>query len=142
MKTITNAVFNVKEFTVNTLLKHTTEMSSWIGGGHTVDTDPTNRGWRMWNIAGVEGKRYECVLVGRRGMVGCFTARLNDEGDMCIVEFKFDKTEHVREWIVNDNNEHGCEPDCIRDMDHHPGWALSIIAEIEAMDSDLNKEVK
>ena len=142
MKTVINAVLNVKDIVIDTLLKNTMEMSSWLGGGHTVDTVPTSRGWRMWNLAAIEGKTYECVLVGRKGMVGCFTARLHDDGQMCIVEFKFDKTDHVREWIVNDNNEHGCEPNCIRDMDHYPGWALSIIADIESMDCDINKEVK
>ena len=84
MKTIKNAGFNLNNFTMPTALKYSPERSSWLGNGHTVDTDPTNRGWRMWNIAGDDASCEDCVLIGRKGKEGCFTARLNDDG---IIQF-------------------------------------------------------
>jgi hypothetical protein len=153
MKTVINTVLKVKDIVMNTLLKHTREMSSWLGGGHTVDTDPTQRGWRMWNLAGVEGARYEFVLVGRKGMNSCFTARTTDEGQIDVYMFEGDMTDHVREVVMDDTIITGWTGECtgnkysiqygrINTIDYHPGWALSIIAELEEMDELYNKEVK
>lgn len=159
MKTIKNAVFNVKDFAMPTLLKYSHEMSIWLGNGHTVDTDPTKRGWRMWNIA-ADPKRntFEVVLVGRKGKEGCFVASMCDDGAICVIPHAFDLTDHVREVLVTGKNPHGVEGGVVQYIGGrynemggltplHSGWALPIIAEIERvndviLNNNKNKENK
>ena len=42
------------------------------GGGHTVETDPTRKGWRAKPL----GSGSDFVLVGRPGVEGCFSAQV------------------------------------------------------------------
>ena len=124
----------LKEISFNTKLKHTPEMINWLGGGHTYSTDPTNRGWRMWNLEG-STDRYEFVLVGVKGQEHCFLARSLDNGQI-IVHYFYERPEDVRKVVLNDSilqghsqidNPLGIEYGSDETFDYYPGWGLRFI---------------
>ncbi len=54
------------------------------GNGHTLETDPSRQGWRKAHA----GRCPETVLVGRRGVAGCFSARpyLGNQVDIAVYD--------------------------------------------------------
>ena len=70
--------FNPEAFTVSNNL---TDGSVW-GGGHTVETDPTRKGWRCRHAWFTSGG-LNMQLIGRPGVRGCATvvrAAVEDDG--------------------------------------------------------------
>lgn len=92
----------------------------WAGGGHTVETDPTNRGWRCARVK----KGEDLVLLGRRGVKGCMTIRPLSNGlDVAFYD------ELAPEDLIRD----GIPPaDDYKSVDLIPGWALPLIQEVES----------
>jgi len=110
-------VFEAEKFTIDTrwwlnLL--------WCGGGHTFETDPAKRGWRALPLTKGDNT---FVLIGRKGVPGCFSARLMGDGRVDVVTYD-DRT--PQQVAAGDR-----VADCIRLVPGIPGWALPFIRELE-----------
>ena len=113
-------MFALKNFTVRP-----TGWAEFIwGGGHTAETDPTRQGWRVRPL----GEGSSTVLVGRKGIEGCFSARMvGKEVDVAVY---LETPEHVaREFAA------GRVVDArYVQVPSSSGWGLTAIEE-------LNKEL-
>ena len=94
------------------------------GNNHTILTDPTKKGWRAFR-APINAK---LVLVGRKGVKGCFTALLlsNNKIDVLIYD-DFTPEEVIAIW---EKNERPLFDDSMM-LDNICGWGLSVISNIE-----------
>ena len=91
------------------------------GGGHTAETDPTQRGWRAARVT-----PNSAVLVGRRGKPGCFSAIQMSDGTIEVALYVETPEEVAASW------KKGEVLDCpYRFVPNIPGWALPLIAQIE-----------
>jgi len=92
------------------------------GGGHTMETDPTKKGWIAKRLK--EGS--DILLVGRRGVEGCFSVDLWDSGQIDVAVY-LDTPEYVAA-----NAKMGRNTDAwFFQMDMYPGWALACIRILE-----------
>jgi len=106
--------FSLKEFTVSGCW-----WKDWLGGGWTPETVPTKRGWRA---ARCKSLHPDAVLIGRRGVKGCFSVM--QYRNLLDVIFYDDLTpEEVSAGnVIGD----GMFTDTTT-----PGWALPLIAQCE-----------
>ena len=115
-------------------LKDTWPLNVWAGGEHTPESDPYRRGWTMKNIPSTSD-RHEFVLLGRKGIAGCFLARLTSNGNVRVHMFWFDKPEDVAEVVKDDSilgpNPNGISYEQDIDVSAGPGWALPFIYRTE-----------
>lgn len=74
--------------TTNKLKEFSVSPTAWAlsiwGGGHTRETDPSQKGWRVRPLT----KGNSIVLVGRRGVEGCFSVQPMLEGDLDIALYQ------------------------------------------------------
>lgn len=91
------------------------------GGGHTSETLPTNRGWRAAKAGGPD-----VVLVGRKGVKGCFSARPFGEGRLDVAVYGESPEEVVSAWKAREY----LDP-IYKTVEHVPGWALPFVRELE-----------
>jgi hypothetical protein len=98
---------------------------SWIGGGWTVETIPTSRGWRAVRVS-LDDDR---IVIGRRGMKGCLTATILPDfvGRLAtvLVAIYLDQTP---EDVLKDEKR---VADSFYDVPFIPGWALEFIQKLE-----------
>lgn len=94
------------------------------GNGHTGDTDPTQKGWRA---APVKGSRTDAVLVGRRGVQGCFSVRRMADGWLDVAIYDETPEEIARCW----RESQFCDA-IFKRVAHVSGWGLEAIALVEA----------
>lgn len=90
----------------------------WAGGGHTIQTDPTNRGWRCALLT----KGSDVAVLGRRGVPGCFTVqKLSGVLDVAVYD----------ELCPEDLVKRIPPADAYKQVPAIPGWALGLIQEME-----------
>lgn len=95
-------------------------MSMMWGGGHTIATDPTKQGWRARRTVFPD-----VVLVGRPGVVGCFSARPLSLG-MLEVTIHHDQPEVVDQaWRAGSYVEGD-----LHVVSDAPGWALVVMRKL------------
>jgi hypothetical protein len=93
------------------------------GGGHTVATDPTKRGWRM--IVRQDGR---VAFFGQPGVKGCFLAlRLTDSFDCHLYD------EMTVEELMVANAKCESFADGYHVAGSESGWALPVIAKVERL---------
>jgi len=98
------------------------------GGGHTIETDPTLKGWRFRALPEARSGVY---LIGQAGKEGCATARLLGsrltgwEWDVAIY---WETPEEVSLYVTGDGP--FCDGRFVQTADV-PGFGLEIIREIE-----------
>lgn len=92
----------------------------WRGGGHTTATDPGNRGWR----AGRAAPGSDLVIIGRRGVKGCFSARLLSDGKVDVATYD----EMTPEEVAVATKRYA---DIFRIVEFVPGWGLQFVDELE-----------
>lgn len=99
------------------------------GGGHTLETDPTKKGWRC----GLIRKGGENILVGRRGIPGCFSvARMgNNRLDVALYE-------ETPEEVMAGFKTKTVWPEFIT-LDEIPGWGLKAVEEVAKMQERLKE---
>lgn len=92
-----------------------------FGGGHTIETDPTRRGWRIKSQGQV-------AIVGRFGQKGCMSVVTVSGGydvgtyeDLAPEELS--KLFYSGEQVIADG---------YRTVSEHSGWALPFIHELES----------
>lgn len=93
------------------------------GNGHTVDTDPTRKGWRLRQA----GRDPDVVLVGRANVEGCFSVRPLEDGGLDVAIYLDTPQYVVRTW----------KEGCYCDASYHEiasvdGWGLECIRLLEA----------
>lgn len=121
--------FNPKEFKVS----HSQRWQSSLpwGNGHTHETDPTRKGWRL------KGLEYVAVM-GQTGVAGCVTVVCLTGGyDVGCLTDGYDvgfhselKPEEAFRRLKEGEILHADE---YRQYPSHGGWALPVIARIEAI---------
>ena len=105
------------------------------GSGHTIETDPTQRGWlcrKAWPMK--PGCTHQVLMLGRRGVAGCATIiRCRDVlsgGAILDVAVYWETPEAVRDSVIQTGkNQHNAVYRQIPDV---PGWGLEVIRLIEA----------
>ena len=105
-----------------------TLMCVW-GGGHTRETDPARKGWRV--RAEAEGPRGTVYLIGQRGRPGCATARLvgsDFTGWEWDVGIYWETPAEVSRYVTGEGP--FCDARFVQTADV-PGWGLEVIREIE-----------
>lgn len=115
--------FKLNEFTVDSRWWNNPN-HQWTGGGHTAETDPTKKGWRA--VAFSKGSSF--VLIGRKGVPGCFSARLMSDGRIDVAIYD----EAVPETAVAALDAKELYADVFRQVHGTPGWALEFIQELES----------
>ena len=118
------------------MLKNFTTSNRWWdflwGNGHTLETDPTRRGWR----AALSRKGGSVLIVGRRGIRGCFSVMTFDRYDYEAMEFirKLDVAIYddlTPEEVAQQVNVGRAVADEYREVDSISGWILPFIQEME-----------
>ena len=98
--------------------------NAW-GNGHTLDTDPTRKGWKA--MPAYSGQT-DLWLLGQRGVAGCATIR--QVGDQLDVAVYYETPEQVVAWL----RELGPHCDAAYfQVSVTPGYGLKVINRIEAM---------
>lgn len=97
------------------------------GGGHTHETNPTQRGWRMVPMK-------HCVMIGRRSHKGCISMQeLSNCYDVAVYEGECPK--QVERWLrmsIADRKEAGLYFDPMyKQVSPTPGWALPFVQLLE-----------
>lgn len=110
--------FSLKQFSVSNRW-----WADWAGGGHTVQTDPSNRGWRAAKLS----KDGDLVVVGRPGVFGCFSVRQMKDGRLDVAVYDVRTPESLKDSIP--------PADAYKVVDCIPGWALEFIQEQESLES-------
>ena len=111
--------FDAAKFSIH---EEHTPMGMW-GGGHTVATDPTKKGWRCRLL---RGSKSGVRIVGRKGVEGCASFREMGDGtwDVAI----YDRTPAVVSRLLQENspeiNGFLCSYSTV---DDHGGFGLNII---------------
>ena len=95
------------------------------GGGHTIDTDPTKKGW-VFRPAPSQFN-HDIFMIGRKGVPGCATLRLL--GDYWDVSY------HLGRPLEADNGD-VCGEDLIPNI---PGFGLTVILGITRYASEGGK---
>jgi hypothetical protein len=93
-----------------------------FGSGHTLETDPTKKGWKIRSLY----KGSEVWLIGRPGIQGCATAQYTVGGQIGIKLFP----EATPLEVATGKTQMHAEYDMVRpDIS---GWALYILDKLEA----------
>lgn len=111
----------LKEFSVSP--QQMWESSFPWGGGHTRETDPTRRGWRIRAISA------ELAVVGRPGVLGCLSVRRMGDGRLDIAMYDEVFPREVDQQL---RAKRSTEADAFYVGSPTPGWALPFIRELEA----------
>jgi len=94
------------------------------GTGHTLETDPTRKGWRCRpNQPGSI-----CALLGRPGTVGCASVIYIRDGELDVALYL--ETPKVAHEAINGGRAHLLDPFYFQVPDL-PGWGLKVINRIE-----------
>ena len=108
----------LKEFTIHPQ-QQWNNTSPW-GGGHTIETDPTRKGWKM------RANSVHCAVVGQPGKPGCASVMRMGDNQLDVAlyeETPNEVSEQLKTGFV-DAVMYVAAPNC-------PGWALTIIDLIE-----------
>jgi len=99
------------------------------GGGHTLETDPTQRGWKAGRPKETMQGNPLLILVGRRGVKGCFSVLPCSEGKKLDVLIYDDETpeEIIAQWGRHETPVYSHA----MLVDNIPGWGLDVIQDIE-----------
>lgn len=131
----------MKRFNPSTFTTNTNWWWDLWGGGHTPDTIPTSRGWRVRALK----KGSHVVLVGRPGVEGCFSAifvRQSRHPDGFLIGKSYIDVAiyaETPEEVANRLNG-GNAIDCpYHQLDTCPGWGLEAIRLVEADQAELAK---
>lgn len=117
---------NVNSYRLNEFTSTTRWWTHLWGGGHTIETDPTRRGWRAFPAG-----KADAVLVGRFGVPGCFSAVPLSEGRLDVAFYDEAPEEVARLWKVGEH------PDCdYLEVQDCPGWALVAIQKLAEVGLD------
>ena len=118
-------MFKLNEFVISP--QQTWANSFPWGGGHTLETDPTRRGWR---IRAVDA---DLAVVGRSGNPGCLSVRSSAEGyDVAFYECTPLELANDLKRPVGAREIFAC---AYRHVGNASGWALPFIQEIETFAS-------
>ena len=99
-----------------------------FGGGHTTETDPTRRGWKF-------RAQGACVLFGRKGIKGCFSAMSLGDGRLDVALYEDHTPREVSEWLKKERgNREELDP-LYKQVHSTSGWALFFIQVLEAYES-------
>lgn len=103
---------------------HTFGLDIW-GGGHTPASVPTAQGWRVVRSTTAAGSPR--LLVGRRGMPGCFSAMpLSDNRvDVCLYEETPEEVSAAWKQRVPLDG-------MFKVVSAYPGWGLSVLELVSA----------
>ena len=96
----------------------------WAGGGHTTETDPTRRGWRLLPL---RGNPDVCVL-GSKSCSGCFSIRRMTDGGLDVAYYTEDGPQAVAKVL----NEGGYLDAQYVLIEESWGWGLQLIEQAEA----------
>lgn len=96
------------------------------GGGHTRETDPTQRGWKAGRPKETRQGNPLLILVGRRGVKGCFSV-LPVVGILDVLIYDETPEEIIAQW---GRHETPVYSHAMR-VDNIPGWGLELIELIE-----------
>ncbi len=117
--------FKLKEFKAS-WRSNPLVVNAW-GGGHTHETDPTRRGWR---IRPVKENRKGAILFGRPGKPGCFSVVSLSDGELDIAMYD-GRPEDVSDYLrTGQHCEGSWDPD-YHEAKNISGWALEFVQEIE-----------
>lgn len=122
-------VRELKEFTVS--IQSIWSGSSPFGGGHTVETDPTKRGWRLVAVSD------ELAVIGRKGKPGCFGIRTmsgGDRGKYLIGLYEEEKPEELTELLKEGKTP---PPNFYATVDAVSGWILDPIDDLERLEAEV-----
>lgn len=92
------------------------------GSGHTIETDPTKRGWRMVAIS------EHLAVIGQKGVPGCISVMPLGRNELDVAIYDELKPEELDRQL----REGTVYADLFRQTTIHSGWALQFIEEIEA----------
>jgi hypothetical protein len=116
------AEFNLKEFTVQDRGWWNNPHNDWRGGGHTIETDPVRQGWKAARAA----PGSDTVIIGRKGVKGCISARLLT-GKIDIALY----TNETPEEVAKAGNERHLFDPIYVGTQVYPGWGLAALAELQ-----------
>ena len=108
------------------------------GGGHTTETDPTRKGWRAKKIVNTGDPARgipPCILVGRAGVKGCFSAMLlspQEPGGDALLDVAY-YTEETPEQIAKVMREKGVYDPIYEPSRNSPGWGLAAIERLNTL---------
>jgi hypothetical protein len=108
------------------MLKEFRATSTWEssfpwGSGHTAETDPSRRGWRLRGVSSY------VAVIGRTGVRGCFTV-VPLSGGYDVATHDEIKPEEAFKRLKAGERLVG---DAYRQVGTHSGWALELIREFE-----------
>ena len=108
------------------------------GGGHTVETDPTRKGWRAKKSINTGDPARGIppnILVGRAGVKGCFSAMLlspREPGDDAVLDLAF-YTEETPEQVAKAMREKAFIDPIYSPARNTDGWGLAAIDRLNAI---------
>ena len=109
-------------------------LSSPWGNGHTVETDPTQRGWRIKALKAISP---ETVLIGQRGIPGCAICTPPWEGEAhgnVFVQILQETPNEVSRLASKSGFEaiaHLTDPATDMEPEEKSGWGLAVVRAIE-----------
>jgi len=98
--------------------------SPW-GGGHTHETDPTRRGWRLRAVS------TNLAIIGRRGKPGCISVMPISGGQFDVAWYEEDPATVDANLRQPREDRDNLDPIYVP-VAAVPGWALRFIERIEA----------
>jgi len=113
----------LKAFAVS--FRQTWDASLPWGNGHTLETDPTKRGWRLRAMSG------QLAVIGRTGVPGCLSV-VPFDGQYDVAHYDELTPEEAWKRLKAGS----IVADAYQRVGNHSGWALSLIQEIEAIEAD------
>lgn len=109
-----------KEFSVSPRSQWSAS-SPW-GGGHTTETDPTRKGWRL------VASSHQLAVIGQKGVKGCASVMPLSDGRLDVAYHDEAKPEELAARFSKNERVGG---DGYLPVDGIPGWGLLVIEEIE-----------
>jgi len=92
------------------------------GGGHTRETDPMGRGWRL------RAESTTLAVIGRPNMRGCISVRIMSNGELDVAMYDESTPNEVSGCLREGKR---VEADAFYTAQSTPGWALPFLMEIE-----------
>jgi len=100
-------------------------LTCWTGGGHTIDTDPTKRGWRL--KPSIEG----FYILGNMSCSTCFSIQRMDNDILDVVTYE-ETTPRDIDKQLRGAKSGACYNPIFQKVRDIPGWALPLIRFAEA----------
>ena len=110
-------MFDLKSFPLSTW----SATSPW-GGGHTAETDPTRKGWRL------VASSHQLAVIGQKGVKGCASVMPLSDGRFDVAYYDDSKPEEIAARFAKGERVSG---DGFTQVTESPGWGLAVIEEID-----------